>query len=568
MVPYTESYDHVVIGAGPAGLQLGWALEKAGRDYVILEAADTVGAFFTKLPRSRGLVSYNRVCNLYDDPELFLRGDWNSLLCDGELRFSDYSQALYPSADELVAYLRDFADHFDLRIQLDTSVEEISRGDDGAFVVRTSRGTISGRSVVIATGVSAPYVPQIPGIDLVTEAYENVSLDAADFEGQRVLVIGKGNSALEFVEEIIDGPTLIHVASPNSIRFAWDTRHPGHARANYLRLMDTYQLKLLSGSLDCTIDAIAKDGDEFVVDVTYSHADGETETLVYDRVVRATGFAFDDSVLSPDCRPDRTHRGRLPAMTSAWEAEGVPDLWFAGTLMQTRDFKKTSSAFIGGFRYNIRTLAHFLDARYHDEDLPTRPLPVDVEALTEATLARVCRSSGLWLQFGYLCDLLVVDTATGVAHYLEDLPVDLVDERRAELGETWFRITFEWGEGEGDVFAVQRHPNHGAADQSRFLHPIIRRFDHETLVEEHHLLEDLFGMYRASGVVGAFRSKNGRTPEEYHVEEHEQPLRDFYDRHLEMSGRTSRTFTAGSLTQILLAEPERTSASRPVTASR
>jgi len=37
-------HDYIVVGAGPGGLQLGYFLERAGRDYVILERADKAGA--------------------------------------------------------------------------------------------------------------------------------------------------------------------------------------------------------------------------------------------------------------------------------------------------------------------------------------------------------------------------------------------------------------------------------------------------------------------------------------------------------------------------------------------
>ena len=78
-----------------------------------------------------------------------------------------------------------------------------------------------------------------------------------------------------------------------------------------------------TGCVSLITDAIAKDGDEFLVDVTYSHADGETETLVYDRVIPATGFRFDDAILAPGrtrysvtealrlCLAIRVGRGRL-----------------------------------------------------------------------------------------------------------------------------------------------------------------------------------------------------------------------------------------------------------------
>ena len=40
---YEDFWEYIVIGAGPAGLQMGYFLEKAGRNYVILERANVSG---------------------------------------------------------------------------------------------------------------------------------------------------------------------------------------------------------------------------------------------------------------------------------------------------------------------------------------------------------------------------------------------------------------------------------------------------------------------------------------------------------------------------------------------
>ncbi len=72
-------FDYLIIGAGPAGLQLGYYLEQAKRDYLILESSDSSGAFFQQYPRHRTLISTNKVHTGYDDPEINLRWDWNSL---------------------------------------------------------------------------------------------------------------------------------------------------------------------------------------------------------------------------------------------------------------------------------------------------------------------------------------------------------------------------------------------------------------------------------------------------------------------------------------------------------
>jgi hypothetical protein len=55
------SHDYLIIGAGPAGIQLGYFFKKSGKDYLILEAGDSAGTFFEKYPRHRKLLSINKV---------------------------------------------------------------------------------------------------------------------------------------------------------------------------------------------------------------------------------------------------------------------------------------------------------------------------------------------------------------------------------------------------------------------------------------------------------------------------------------------------------------------------
>src|SRR6185369_3456681 len=62
-------FEVLILGAGPAGLQLGHHLSRAGRSYLILEAGDRPGAFFQRFPRHRTLISSNKVYTGYDDPE-------------------------------------------------------------------------------------------------------------------------------------------------------------------------------------------------------------------------------------------------------------------------------------------------------------------------------------------------------------------------------------------------------------------------------------------------------------------------------------------------------------------
>src|SRR5580692_8704058 len=99
MSAYVEVYvaagthDYLIIGAGPAGLQLAAELGEAGHDYLVLESGTAPGTFFTRFPRHRQLISINKPHTGTTDPELNLRMDWNSILSsDPDLTFTRYSE--------------------------------------------------------------------------------------------------------------------------------------------------------------------------------------------------------------------------------------------------------------------------------------------------------------------------------------------------------------------------------------------------------------------------------------------------------------------------------------------
>ena len=489
-------FDYLIIGAGPAGLQLGYYLEKTGRDYQILEAGEKAGKFFEKFPRHGKLISINKVHTGYEDPEINLRWDWNSLLSDDEqMLFKNYDREYFPSTSSLVEYLGDFAKHYELNIQYNCKVAKIAKEDK--FLVTDAEGnTYTAKRLVVATGFSKPYVPPIPGIEFA-ENYTEVSVNPEDFANQKVLIIGKGNSAFETADNLVGTTALIHLASPNPVRMAWESKYVGHLRAVNNNILDTYQLKSQNAILDATIDSIERQGEKLAVCVSYTHAHGEQETLIYDRVIVCTGFRFDGSMFDESCRPDVTIHDRFPAQTSEWESTNIEDLYFAGVLMHVRDFKDKQSGFIHGFRYNVKALARVLDQKYHQQQWPHIELAPTSEGLTDAILERVNRSSGLWQQTGFLCDLIVVPGQGQPARYYEEMPIDYVNDSEYGHQDHYYTVTLDFGydvlEEVSDPFAISRvHKDDiHQASKSAFIHPIIRRFHKGTLVSEHHIIEDL-----------------------------------------------------------------------------
>src|SRR5690606_20524337 len=136
----------------------------------------------------------------------------------------------------------DFAKTFALRIQYGTRVQRVTRDRDGFRVFDQNGSVYHARRLIVATGVSQAYVPDIPGIE-TAELYGDVSVDPKDFVNQRVLVIGKGNSAFETADNLIETAAVIHVAGPGPVHMAWRSHYVGHLRAVNNNLLDTYQLK-------------------------------------------------------------------------------------------------------------------------------------------------------------------------------------------------------------------------------------------------------------------------------------------------------------------------------------
>jgi cation diffusion facilitator CzcD-associated flavoprotein CzcO len=180
----------VVIGAGPAGLASAAELGRRGVPAVVLEQASAIGASW----RGR-----------YDRLRL------NTSRWFAKLPGTPYAKGtpIFPSRDEVVAYLEGYAGRHAVDVRLDTPVERIDRNGTG-WIVHTPDADVTADHVIVAGGYShTPFVPGWPGRD----AFERPLLHAADyrnpepFEGGDVLVVGSGCSGMEIAYDLIAGGT-------------------------------------------------------------------------------------------------------------------------------------------------------------------------------------------------------------------------------------------------------------------------------------------------------------------------------------------------------------------------
>ncbi len=117
-------------------------------------------------------------------------------------------------AKDLVEMLRLQAiEQFDVPVHLGTTAETISWEDD-LVVLHTDRGDLRSRSVIVAGGHGAFEPKRLPGYDLTPwegRGAHYVVGEKAMFEGKRVMVVGGGDSACDWVIN------LLHTASEISL---------------------------------------------------------------------------------------------------------------------------------------------------------------------------------------------------------------------------------------------------------------------------------------------------------------------------------------------------------------
>lgn len=128
----------------------------------------------------------------------------------------------YPHRDEVVGYLRRYADRVGTDIRTGHRVSAVTH-EGGVFTVHTAGGTALSAPVVIAAsgGFSRPHLPALPGLDGFTGQVLHSSdyRDPAPFTGQRVIVVGAGNSAVQIATELA-GHARVTLATRAPIKFA------------------------------------------------------------------------------------------------------------------------------------------------------------------------------------------------------------------------------------------------------------------------------------------------------------------------------------------------------------
>lgn len=196
-----------VVGAGPSGIAAAKALNERGLVFECFERRGRVGG-------------------LWAITEGEVQASYPSLECNtskSRTQFSDFPMPKhyppYPHNRQMAAYFDAYVDHFGFRdrIRFNTEVRRATRTRDGGWEVEVNPGgVLHFDALVVANGhhreprwPDPPFPGEFDGRELHAHDY----VGPAGLEGQAVVVLGMGNSAVDIAVELSSVANAVYLAS-------------------------------------------------------------------------------------------------------------------------------------------------------------------------------------------------------------------------------------------------------------------------------------------------------------------------------------------------------------------
>jgi indole-3-pyruvate monooxygenase len=199
MLPVKQT-NTLIVGASISGLASAACLQKQGIDYLIIEQHDQVATPWR---------------NHYDRLHLHTNKRNSNL----PYKKFDSTIPRYPSRQQVVNYLEDYQKAFDIQPVFNTRAVAIKKEGDH-WLTQTNRGTFSSKYLVMATGPFGKPKPiqfngmeTFPGQLIHSSEYKT----GAAFKGQKVLVVGFGNSACEIAIDLVEQGAMPFMAVRSAV---------------------------------------------------------------------------------------------------------------------------------------------------------------------------------------------------------------------------------------------------------------------------------------------------------------------------------------------------------------
>ncbi|MBZ5856826.1 flavin-containing monooxygenase [Flavihumibacter profundi] len=177
----------LIVGASVSGLASASSLTKQGIEYIIIEKESQVATPWR---------------NHYDRLHLHTNKNLSNL------PYKKFGNAIpnYPTRQQVVDYLTDYQQEFNINPIFNTEAKSIKREGD-YWITKTTNGNFRSKFVIVATGpfgkpkaINFKGMDTFPGKILHSYGYKT----GRDFKGQKVLVVGFGNSACEIAIDIYE----------------------------------------------------------------------------------------------------------------------------------------------------------------------------------------------------------------------------------------------------------------------------------------------------------------------------------------------------------------------------
>jgi thioredoxin reductase (NADPH) len=323
-----ESFDVLVVGAGPTGLACAIESQRAGLRTVLVDKGCLCNSLF----------HYPSNMTFFTTPELLEIGD---------MPFSSPNQK--PTRNEALEYYRKVAEHYQLEFRQYQTVAGVT-GEDGDFTITTidqySRHHAYGaRKVILATGYyDLPNYLEVPGEELpkVLHYYH----DPHPYYDQNVLVIGgKNSAAIAALDLWRHGAhvTLVHRGDKM------------HHHVKYWILPDINN-RIKNGEVTAwfssSVTSIAEDSVQLLTPQG-------TVTIDNDFVFALTGYHPDfDFLAAVGIRMEG--QDRCPACDPQSLESNIPGIYLAGVIVAGM---RTNEIFIENGRFHGRQIARDIEAK-------------------------------------------------------------------------------------------------------------------------------------------------------------------------------------------------------------
>jgi len=177
----------LIVGASVSGLASAACLQKQGVEHTIIEKTNSIATPWRNHYQRLHLHTNKRISNL---------------------PYKKFGHAVprYPSRQQVVDYLEEYQKSFGITPLFNTEAKKIKKVSND-WITETSTGIFKSKYVIIATGAfTKPKPVHFKGMETfpgkILHSYEYKT--GTDFEGQKVLVVGFGNSACEIAIDLYE----------------------------------------------------------------------------------------------------------------------------------------------------------------------------------------------------------------------------------------------------------------------------------------------------------------------------------------------------------------------------